>query len=191
MNTKKKLLAPLLCITTLVIATLVYLSYTKSLRFFHPTTSPHPQSNGTPVEQSTGRWIPYTDNTLGITFSYPAHFFIQKDARPEDSLSITPLAPEDKRRHSSAAMGDMLITKVAQPTLKEASDVDTPRLSMKAIEIDGHKAIQIVSLPDQYSGGTWVHTYILTNKGVLKIQYLKDTEQEPSYTAIIKTIKIL
>jgi hypothetical protein len=127
----------------------------------------------------------YKSPAIGISFQYPLNDIV---VETQYGVSITTIPPNISRRHSSASMGNLIMHisegKKFEPSPKEV-------LSSKDIFVDGHRAKEITSLPDGYSGSIWIYLLVEAQKGTLKIQYLRDSVQAKDYKVIIESIHIL
>lgn len=162
--------------------------------FWFFSSKPKPTGNVLPAEPS----VPiiknevgekdYQSSSLGISFKYPSNLFVEESA---EGLYITSIAPNDPKRESSAMMGALSISVAEGKTLEDiVKTLAQETLSMEEISLDGRKAKEITSTPDGYSGSTWVYLLVETQKGTLKIQYLKDSIQAREYKIIIESIKL-
>ncbi|MDO8572143.1 MAG: PsbP-related protein [bacterium] len=130
----------------------------------------------------------YENSSFGINFNYPSNLFVEES---KNNILITSIPPNDPRRQSSAMMGALSLF-VAQG--KEIKNIQETRkketLSSKEVTLDGHKAVELTSVPDGYSGGTWISILVKTKNGILEIRYLKGTTYEEAYLSIIESIRI-
>ena len=130
----------------------------------------------------------YDNSNLGISFEYPSNLFI---VEWNNGVSVTPIPPDSLRRQSSAAMGDLSISIIKGKTLKDVrKSLIKETLSAKELLFVGHKAIELTSFPDGYSGSTWISILVETKKGVIKITHMEYAPYGESYQSIMESIII-
>jgi hypothetical protein len=128
----------------------------------------------------------YESSSLGISFNYSSNLFVEESS---EILYVTNIPASDPKRKSSAMMGALSIVLMEGKTLEDAVQALVQEiLSQKEFSLDGHRATEITSNPDGYSGSTWIFLLVETQKGILKIQYLKDSAQVKEYENIIPSI---
>lgn len=141
-----------------------------------------------PIQQSEKNKA-YKNTELGISFDYPSNLFIIEEV---GAVSITSIPPDDLRRQSSASMGNMTLQIFKGKTVEEVKNaLASNTLSSRETTVGKDKAIELISLPDGYSGGTWISLLVNTDVGVLEIQYLNETQYIKTYKSIIESIKIM
>ena len=130
----------------------------------------------------------YKNASFGIVFSHPSRMFVEEF---ENGIRVTPLSPDDVRRESSAAFGDMIVIRLNIFSLEEAEKTLKIELSSsKDTSIAGHPAREIISTPDGYSGSIHARYLVKTKKGVIEIRYLKDSLFELNYKILLQSLVV-
>lgn len=147
------------------------------------------KNSKTPNDNTVNKTILYKKPEFGISFEYPINMFLVKENL---ILTISPISPNDPRFQSSASMGNLTIKYEPYNNveiLKEEFASSTA--STTNIFIDSKEAVKIVSLPDGYSGGSWVNILFQSKQGVIRINYLEGTSYGEKYRSIIQSIRFI
>jgi hypothetical protein len=138
----------------------------------------------TPIDDKTSH---FENQYIGIGLDYPSNLYADGQ---NDFFQVTFMAPDDTMRHSSASMGALAFALKENQTVAEVIEQLKPNtFSIKDSTVGGRKAKEITSTSDGYSGSIWIYTLVETKRGVLQINFLRDTDRAPIYRSVIDSIR--